>query len=598
MDNKEKISVELELLTQKFTSKIKETTSKIKEFGQTAKEQFQIGKNIDISSAKSKLRELENELEKLNKQNKSQSIYGGKKLNDSKIKDLQISIRNLKNDIEQAESKFGKLGQKISNLPNLTKKMGKSKEAFATEELAALLTKSQELKQKLEESTNPKDMAKLIIESKKLEKEIDNICKKSEKFGAKIKKSFDGGIFKVKKFALSLFSIRSIWSLVSRASSSYISQDIELSNKLSAIWIGLGATLSPIIERIANAMLKLVLYVNAFIKGLTGIDLLAKAIAKSTSKTAKSAKEASKSLAGFDEINNIDNSSTASMPDTSWVDAFKNVSVDTKWLDKIKSIGEWIKNNWTDVVSVLLLTKLAIDIITGNWIGIIIDVLGLIVVGAIKIWDAIKVIIKEAPEAFKAMVKIIGDLFKKGWDNLKFGAKTAWEGIKGAFSQIGTFFGGIWNTIKSKFTTIGTKIGDAMGGAFKTVVNAIIKFAESKINGFIKAINFAIDVINKIPGVNISRLSTLNIPKLDVGTNYVPNDQLAMIHKGEAVIPKKFNNEEFFNNSNEETNSLLRELITTLEEKDMNTYLDSKVIGKTAQNYINTQSRIMGRSVI
>ena len=59
---------------------------------------------------------------------------------------------------------------------------------------------------------------------------------------------------------------------------------------------------------------------------------------------------------------------------------------------------------------------------------------------------------------------------------------------------------------------MGTKIGDAIGGAFKTVVNSIIGFAENMINGFIKAINVAIKVINLIPGVNIKKLDLLVIP--------------------------------------------------------------------------------------
>jgi len=33
-----------------------------------------------------------------------------------------------------------------------------------------------------------------------------------------------------------------------------------------------------------------------------------------------------------------------------------------------------------------------------------------------------------------------------------------------------------------------------------------------------------------------------------VGTNYVPNDQLALVHKGEAIIPAKYNNEKTFGN--------------------------------------------------
>jgi hypothetical protein len=33
------------------------------------------------------------------------------------------------------------------------------------------------------------------------------------------------------------------------------------------------------------------------------------------------------------------------------------------------------------------------------------------------------------------------------------------------------------------------------------------------------------------------------IPSFDVGTNYVPKDMLAMVHEGEAIIPKKYNND-------------------------------------------------------
>ena len=34
-----------------------------------------------------------------------------------------------------------------------------------------------------------------------------------------------------------------------------------------------------------------------------------------------------------------------------------------------------------------------------------------------------------------------------------------------------------------------------------------------------------------------SEVESIGIPKFDVGTNYVPNDMLAQVHKGERIIP-------------------------------------------------------------
>ena len=31
------------------------------------------------------------------------------------------------------------------------------------------------------------------------------------------------------------------------------------------------------------------------------------------------------------------------------------------------------------------------------------------------------------------------------------------------------------------------------------------------------------------------------LPSFDVGTNFVPNDMIAQIHEGEAIVPKEFN---------------------------------------------------------
>ena len=159
-------------------------------------------------------------------------------------------------------------------------------------------------------------------------------------------------------------------------------------------------------------------------------------------------------------------------------------------------------------------------------------------------WEAIKGVVGTWISYFQDIWNNIKNVFASVGDFFKNSFSAAWEGIKNIFKNVGSFFQGIWNTIKNMFTRIGTTIGDAIGGAFKAVVNSIISFAENTINGFIRSINWAIDVINNIPGVNIPRLKELNIPRLKVGMANVPyDDYLALLHKGERVLTAKENQE-------------------------------------------------------
>lgn len=103
------------------------------------------------------------------------------------------------------------------------------------------------------------------------------------------------------------------------------------------------------------------------------------------------------------------------------------------------------------------------------------------------------------------------------------------------FDKIKQAVGNVWDWIKGVFATI----GEIASNIIKVPVNAIINFAQNTINGFIKALNSAIDAINKIPGVDIGKLGLLNIPKLADG-GIVSSPTLALIGEGrepEAVVP-------------------------------------------------------------
>lgn len=187
-----------------------------------------------------------------------------------------------------------------------------------------------------------------------------------------------------------------------------------------------------------------------------------------------------------------------------------------------------------------------------NPIGIVIALIAGLVVAFIVLWNKCEGFrnffiglgntIKEIADGFVEVWTVtvpnaITTAF--AWVVNKF--KELWQGIKDIFSDVGDFFGSIWETIKEQFTSIGSSIGDAMGGAFKAVVNSVISFAENTINGFIRSINFALKMINKIPGVDIEPLKSLDIPKMNVGTRYLPSDMLIQAHQGEMIVPKSEN---------------------------------------------------------
>ena len=170
-------------------------------------------------------------------------------------------------------------------------------------------------------------------------------------------------------------------------------------------------------------------------------------------------------------------------------------------------------------------------------------------------WEAIKGIVGTWISYFENIWNNIKNVFASVGSFFSNSFQAAWNGIKSIFSNVAGFFQNIWNTIKNMFTNIGTTIGDAIGGAFRNVVNSIISFAENTINGFIRSINWAIDVINNIPGVNISRLNELNIPRLKVGMANVPyDDYLALLHKGERVLTAD-ENKEYSNGTNDQVSN-------------------------------------------
>ena len=135
-----------------------------------------------------------------------------------------------------------------------------------------------------------------------------------------------------------------------------------------------------------------------------------------------------------------------------------------------------------------------------------------------KHWDEIKETLGKVGDWINEhVIQPVAEFFKGLWDNIINGVKNAVQGIKDIFATVVNFFKGLVSQIVNAFGSLGTKAGEAISGAFKAVVNAVLRTIESVLNAPIRAINRLIGVINNVPGINLRTLSTFNLPRLAVG---------------------------------------------------------------------------------
>ena len=71
--------------------------------------------------------------------------------------------------------------------------------------------------------------------------------------------------------------------------------------------------------------------------------------------------------------------------------------------------------------------------------------------------------------------------------------------------------------IKGKVINVGQTTGEIISNVFKAVVNAVLRTIENVLNSPIRAINGLIGVVNSVPGINLNRLRTFNLPRLAKG---------------------------------------------------------------------------------
>lgn len=147
---------------------------------------------------------------------------------------------------------------------------------------------------------------------------------------------------------------------------------------------------------------------------------------------------------------------------------------------------------------------------------------------------------KELGDNAKANWKVFSDKCTESWDNFQMKAKAGIDNAKANWSvftnnvkstvneKIVTPFNNGIENIKAKvekfktdtvnkFKSIGSSVVNFISGTFKSVINGVLSSIENNINKFIRLLNKAVVVINKIPGVNINPIAEIKIQKLASG---------------------------------------------------------------------------------
>ncbi len=515
---------------------------------------LKIKTKLDNSGIDKDISELENKINKLETKNAEYSQQ-------------QSALEKELNDYDNLKQKANEYKQKLTELKTEKEAMRKANPALAvtadTPEYANVKTQIGDMQMQYN---------KALIELEKQAPAVDKVATKLEKVKAKqadnntkitqfknkidaikadkITKQFNNAGTSIKKqigtlakMSLAILGISMGINMVRNLISAVSQYNPQIKADIDYIKYVLANIFVPLVQKIISFVATLLGYVNAVMSAWFGINLFSNSSAKNFQKmqknasgTAKSLKEAQKSLAGFDEMNVLQDSNssadsgvTAPSFDLSsiqgevpswlqWIIDNKDlvlgiiagigaalVSMKVIGLDPILSLGigitiagvvksikaiiNFIQNpSWANFVEVLKGISLAmvgigvmVGVLTGNWIPLVIGLIALIVTEIIKHWDTVKNILGMIGSwIYDYVITPVWNIIIAIIDSIVSIIKLTISVIDGIVSTLVTI-------IAAPFQTAGQMISEVINGV-KQMFSGLVKIIKSLINGDIKGV--------------------------------------------------------------------------------------------------------------
>lgn len=204
-----------------------------------------------------------------------------------------------------------------------------------------------------------------------------------------------------------------------------------------------------------------------------------------------------------------------------------------KYWDEIKAFTEKV---WNGIV----------DFVKGIWEGI--KNTASTVFGAIRdffsnIWNGIRNIftntVNRIRDTISSVFGQVRSIVESVFGGIRNFFSSVWDSILSGLNRFKNMFLRVWEGIKSGIRMVVNPIG--------AIMNGLLGGIESMVNAIARAINAlpSFSIPSWVPGIGggrfglptIPTISLPRIPSLDIGTDRVLSDGLAMIHAGEAIVP-------------------------------------------------------------
>lgn len=445
----------------------------------------------------------------------------------------KLDTKSFDKQIEEVEEEL----KQLENILSKKKELNLSGEEIRKYEIdiEKLVNKLIDLKKK-QEDLNKNDL-------KDVKKDIENIGDSTSKT-----------IKKVSKWALAVFGIRSAYMFVRNSISTLSQYNEQLAADIEYINFALASSLEPIITRLVDLVFQLLYYVNSLAKAWFNVDLFANASINSFKKANKSANELKKNLAGFDEMNVLNENGSvgalgaktpsydlSKMFDEEQVVEVKKFwkEIDNFWEKDLITITENVSGIWgtffkglglsgTGFYSIfkgvfesiggLLLILVGVfagneELIKKGWevfckglleifmgliesiAGNLLTFLGIIQGLLIEVLGSISNIITFHLDSIKVGVTTLSDWIGGIIDNLsskgEFVLSTALILIKGALDTVAELFGGLSKSVKQIFDGIIKLFKGDFKNGFESIGKGIA-------NVFITALNTVVSAINTV----------------------------------------------------------------------------------------------------